>query len=79
MSNPIRKRAPLADPFSKGLEITRLQAQVQAKSLVLLAKIILLIGLTATGFWVWHAVDTMVLIGAGRWSAAWLIDRKSVV
>jgi hypothetical protein len=73
MSNPIRKRAPLADSFSKGLEITRLQAQVQAKSLVLLAKIILLIGLTATGFWVWHAVETMVLIGAARWSAAWLI------
>uniref|UniRef100_UPI002FDEFA52 type IV secretion system DNA-binding domain-containing protein n=1 Tax=Rubrimonas sp. TaxID=2036015 RepID=UPI002FDEFA52 len=73
MTQPITKRTPLADSFSRGLEIIRLQAQVQAKSILLLAKAILLTGILATGFWVWSTVDHAVLLGAGRWLLSWVV------
>lgn len=73
MKQPITRRVPLADSFSRGLEIIRLQAQVQAKSVALLAQAILLIGVLATIAWVWFTVDTQILLGAARSAAAWAI------
>ena len=67
MPSPIYRRPLMGDAFARGFDIFRLQAQLQARSIALMAKVLGLIGVVGVATWTWFALDQQVLLGAFRY------------
>jgi hypothetical protein len=67
MPSPIYRRPLMGDAFARGFDIFRLQAQLQARSIALMAKVLGLIGVVGVATWTWFALEQPVLLGAFRY------------
>jgi hypothetical protein len=63
----------MGDSFARGFDIFRLQAMLQARSILLMIKVLAAIGVLGVSLYTWLAVPEQVLWGAARYAYAWVL------
>jgi hypothetical protein len=63
----------MGDSFARGFDIFRLQANLQARSFMLMVKVLTAIGVMGVSGYTYWAVPEHILLGAGRYALAYLL------